>query len=93
MKVIDSKDTDTLMTFPCQFEVKAMGHNDSELEQIVVGIVRRHLPVDAPYSVRSHLSRTARYKSLTISFTATDRAQLDAMYQDLTDEPIVLVAL
>lgn len=81
------------MTYPCPFQVKAMGLNEASFENVVVGIVRRHLNHDETVQVHSHLSRRDKYRSVSVGFTATSRQQLDSIYMDLTDEPAVLIAL
>jgi putative lipoic acid-binding regulatory protein len=38
-------------------------------------------------------SREAKYLSLTMSIVATSREQLDALYRELSDHPMVTMAL
>lgn len=87
------RDDESLMTFPCDFQLKAMGRNEDAFDGIVERIVRRHLQPAEHVEVRARPSREDNYRSVTVRFTATSREQLDAIYQDLTDEPAVLVAL
>lgn len=88
-------DKETLLEFPCRFPIKAMGRADAEFEALVVRIVRRHAELwagdDLPVS--SNPSRTGKYSGVTVVIEATSREQLDAIYQDLTDCPEVLMAL
>ncbi|NOS88271.1 MAG: DUF493 domain-containing protein, partial [Methylococcaceae bacterium] len=35
---------ETLLEFPCQFPIKAMGKADLEMDILVVEIIRRHAP-------------------------------------------------
>jgi len=35
---------ETLLEFPCQFPIKAMGKVDIELDMLVIEIIRRHAP-------------------------------------------------
>lgn len=83
----------SLLEFPCEFTVKAMGRNQPEFEQLVESIVRRHLEESATVSSRLNPSRNENYVSVSVSFTAQSKAQLDSIYMDLTSEPKVLVAL
>ena len=86
---------ESLLEFPCRFPVKAMGHTAPEFEATVVQIVRRHAELwqgdDLP--VRSNPSKAGKYTAVTVVIEATSREQLDAIYQDLTDCPDVLMAL
>lgn len=92
MKVIDSGN-ESLMKFPHDFQLKAMGLNESGFETLVVDVVRRHLEEDAEIESSSVTSRGDKYRSVTVRFMANSRTQLDSIYMDLTDEPAVLVAL
>ncbi len=84
---------ESLLQYPCDFEVKAMGRNEPAFEDLVVTIVQRHLERGENVESRTSTSRKDNYQSVTVRFTATSRRQLDAIYMDLTDEPAVLVAL
>ena len=86
---------ETLLEFPCRFPIKAMGRAEADFEALVVQIVRRHAELwsgdDLP--VTTNPSRTGKYSGVTVVIVATSRQQLDAIYQDLTDCPEVLMAL
>ena len=79
--------------FPCDFPIKAMGKSDCNLDLIVVEIVRRHAPDLGEGAIYSRDSRRGNYTSVTVIVTATSRAQLDAIYQDLVDCEAVIMAL
>ena len=87
------KDNETLLEFPCDFPIKAMGKANCGLEARVISIIRRHVPDLGEGAVTSRLSKQGNYLSVTVVVRATSRAQLDAIYQDLTDCEQVLVAL
>ncbi len=79
--------------FPCDFPLKAMGHNTAEFETLIVTIVRRHAPDLADHAVSSRLSANGKYRSVTATFTAHSRAQLDALYAELSAHEQVLMLL
>ena len=81
------------LTFPCSFPVKVMGRNESDFEDVAFAIVKTHVPEDALETVKRQLSRDGNYLSLTFRFEATSRAQLDALYMELSKNEHVLVAL
>jgi len=83
----------SLLEFPCQFAIKAMGKTSPELDSLVVEIVRRHAPDIHDGAVSSRPSKGGNYTAVTIIITASSRQQLDAIYQDLTDSPHIMVAL
>ncbi|HHH39854.1 MAG TPA: DUF493 domain-containing protein [Sedimenticola sp.] len=81
------------MTFPCEFSVKAMGRAEAGFDALVVEIVRRHVPDLGEGAVKRRESSGGRYTSVTVTFTASSREQLDAIYQALTDHERVLMSL
>ena len=83
----------TLLVFPCQFPIKVMGKTSSELDLVVVEIVRRHAPDLHEGAVKTRPSKDGNYLAVTIVIEATSKQQLDAIYQDLSDHPHVLMAL
>jgi hypothetical protein len=82
-----------IFEFPCDFPLKAMGHNTDEFEALIVAIVRRHAPDLADHAVSSRLSANGKYRSVTATFTAHSRAQLDALYTELSAHEQVLMLL
>ena len=84
---------ETLLEFPCRFPIKAMGRADDAFQAIVTHIVRTHAELWPGEPVRSNPSRNGNYLSVTLVVRATSQAQLDAIYQELTDSPDVLMAL
>ena len=70
-----------------------MGRAGDALRDTVVEIIEKHSgPVDDE-AIRTTPSRNGRFVSLTITIEATSRAQLDDIYQDLTDADEVLFSL
>lgn len=84
---------ETLLEFPCQFPIKAMGKSSAQFDVTVVEIVRRHVDDLKEGAVSTRPSKGGKYMSVTVVIEATSRAQLDAIYQDLTDHPEILMAL
>ncbi len=88
--------TDTseeLLSFPCRFPVKAMGVNTPDFAAHVEKLVSAHIQEGEAFDVQLQPSKAERYLSVTITLTATSRSQLDAIYQDLTDDQQVIMAL
>lgn len=81
------------LTFPCTFPIKVMGKAADDFDLHVIEIVRRHVPDLREGAVRSQLSRNGNYMSITVTFEATSREQLDALYRDLTGSERALVVL
>jgi putative lipoic acid-binding regulatory protein len=83
----------SLLEFPCRFPIKAMGRQDDGFEALVTGIIQRHAEPWPDEPVRVARSSAGNYVSVTAVVSAQSQDQLDAIYQELTDCPDVLMAL
>ncbi|NMF97014.1 DUF493 domain-containing protein [Aromatoleum toluolicum] len=84
---------ETLLEFPCDFPIKIMGARVDEFAQVVVDVVRRHAPDFDPATVQMRPSSKGNYLSLTCTVRAESKAQLDALYRELSAHPLVKVVL
>jgi len=83
----------SLIEYPCAFPIKVMGRTEPGFAQSIVAIVKRHAPDFDPSSIEMRVSKKSRYLSLTCTIQATSREQLDALYQELCDHPMVVMVL
>lgn len=83
----------SLLDFPCDFPIKVMGRKAPGFAQSVTEIVLRHAPDFDPATVEMRPSRQGRYLSITCVVRATSREQLDGLYQELCDNPSVVMVL
>ena len=88
-----SEPVDSLLAFPCRFPIKAMGRAEPGFDSLVVEIVRRHVPDLGEGAVVSRPSKGGNWVSVTVTIEASSKAQLDAIYQALSDNEKVVVAL
>jgi len=58
----------------------------------VVSVVKTHAPL-SEHTVTTRLSQGRKYLSVTVTFVAESREQLDAIYQELSGNQRVLMAL
>ena len=70
-----------------------MGKADVELPVIVTEIVRRHVSEVDEAAIKTRPSKDGNFLSVTVIIEASSKQQLDAIYQDLTDHPHVLMSL
>ena len=89
------------MEFPMEFPIKVMGKNEADFTPFVAGIreiltgsfvagvIARHVPDFDPSSLEARESKGGAYLSLTATFTAQSREQLDALYRELSASPKV----
>lgn len=81
------------LAFPCVFPIKVMGRTQAGFAQTMVEIVRRHAPDFDPAGVEMRPSREGKYLSLTVTINAVSREQLDELYRELCDHPMVSMVL
>jgi hypothetical protein len=79
--------------FPCEFMIKVMGKTDSDFEANVLTIVKKHFPKIRADEFRNRPSKDNNYTAISVTVHAKSKEQLDALYQDLTNEPTILMAL
>ena len=83
----------SLIAYPCDFPIKVMGKSQPGFAQAVTEVVLRHDPNFQVASMEMRSSKAARYLSLTCTVRSTSRQQLDALYQELCDHPMVEMVL
>ena len=83
----------SLIDYPCDFPIKVMGKSQQGFAQAVTEVVLRHDPNFQVANMEMRSSKAARYLSLTCTVRATSRQQLDALYQELCDHPMVEMVL
>lgn len=84
---------ESLLTFPAVFPIKVMGRREDGFAQVVTEIVKRHAPDFHEATLEMRASKNGRYLSLTATLNAKSRAQLDALYEELSKHPMVLMVL
>ncbi|MEN4041941.1 MAG: DUF493 domain-containing protein [Anaerolineaceae bacterium] len=82
-----------VLKFPTSFPLKVIGRNEDDFETYVVRLVARHVPYLDGGEVSSRQSSQGKYLSVTLTFIAESRAQVDAIYMDLTASQRVVFVL
>ena len=85
--------SETLFEFPCDFPIKVMGRRTDDFRSLVLGIVQKHTGNIDPANIVERPSKDGKYLSLTCTFTAQSKDQLDALYRELTACERVLIVL
>ena len=82
---------ESLIPFPCDFVLKIMGKSEGSFEKIALAIIRSH------YSDILHidrkLSKNEQYLSLSVTVHAQSKAELDALYRELSGNKEILMVL
>ncbi len=84
---------DALFEFPCDFPIKIMGRTEDGFAQTVGELILRHDPGFDIATMEMRASSGGRFLSLTCTIRAHSRAQLDAIYGELSAHPMVVMAL
>ena len=90
---MSNPEPESLLAFPCDFPIKIMGQTQPGFAQAVMGVVLQHVPDFDPATMEMRKSREGKYLSLTVTVRATSRTQLDDLYRELCDHPLVKLVL
>jgi putative lipoic acid-binding regulatory protein len=71
------------LTFPCDYPVKAMGPNTEKFKQEMLFIAQKYCTRAEEKHLRSSLSKTGKYQSVTITIIAKSRTHLEEIYAEL----------
>ena len=82
-----------LQEFPSDVPIKVMGRHGDELRTLTQAIIERQTGILEESRVRVRTSADGNFLALTYMVHATSRAQLDAIYRELTACKSVLMAL
>ena len=83
----------SLFEFPCDFPLKVIGYQRAGYAQSILEVVKRHAPDYDGSGMEMRPSSKGKYLSLTCTVRATSQRQLDALYQELCDHPMVVNVL
>lgn len=86
-------ETPSLIEYPSDFPLKIMGHTQPGFAQTILAVVKKHAPDFEDATLAMKTSKKGKYISVTCVIRATSREQLDALYQELCDHPMVVMVL
>lgn len=93
MKPLKMDESDSVFEFPCAFPVKAMGRDAEGFPAHVMDLVAAEVGPISHEQIAIRPSREGRFISVTVTFTAESREQLDAVYRNLTASKRILLVL
>jgi len=88
-----SEQTTGGLSFPCLFGIKIFGLATTEFQQATLAILKKYVPDLTDDNIIRRPSKDGKYLALTITIHAQSRDQLDGIYQDLTKNPLIIMAL
>ena len=84
---------DSIIEFPCDFPIKVIGKSSTRLSGLVLSIIRRHISDFLAESMCSKKSGKGKYTSVTITVRVSSKNILDAIYNDLSSDPEIIIVL
>lgn len=89
----NQEEDETLLDFPCEFPIKAVGLAEDSFGLLVVEIIRKHVDDLTEGAVNTRTSSNGKYLSVTVTINAESKSQLDAIYIELSGHERVMMAL
>ncbi len=83
----------SLIEYPSQFPIKVLGANVEGFVHAVTVVARQFDPGFDAATIELRPSKGDKYLGITVTVTATSRAQLDELYRTLSTHPMVKVVL
>lgn len=90
---MEPTDAPSAIEYPSAFPIKVLGLNVAGFAAAMIAVARRHDPGFDAATVELRASRGDKYLGVTLCVTATSRAQLDALYRELSAHEWVKVVL
>ena len=90
---MNDKESAALLEFPCSFPIKMMGRDTDDFRQAALDILTRHVGQLLDDAIVTTPSSKGNFISITATIDAQSQDQLDAIYEDLTQDDEILVAL
>ena len=84
---------DSLIEYPSRFPIKVMGAQVEGFVEAIAQVARQFDPDFDAATIEQRPSKGGNYLGLTLTITATSRAQLDELYRTLSTHPMVKVVL
>jgi putative lipoic acid-binding regulatory protein len=87
------KNENQIQIYPCKFPLKAVGLNEDGFFEMVVETVSRHIPGLEGYHFSSRYSNQDKYISVSVTFIAESREQVDSLYLEMSENKKILMIL
>ena len=90
---MSGRDEETLLEFPCRFPIKMMGRDREAFHRAALELVESYAGAIPEEDVSTSSSSKGNFVSITVTFTAESKAQVDTIYQTLHDHDLVLMVI
>ena len=83
------EERESLIEFPCDFDIKAMGETSFDFDATVVRIVGKHVEIIREGAVTKKQSSGGKFTSITVTVYVTSKLQVDTIYEALSSHELV----
>ncbi|VAW44146.1 Proposed lipoate regulatory protein YbeD, partial [hydrothermal vent metagenome] len=90
-KDLHTPDNESLIEFPCDFKLKAMGKKSDDFIDIVYDIAIKYAPETPRENISINKSSGQKFISVNVTIYATCIEQIHGIYGDLKKHPEVLM--
>ncbi len=84
---------DQVIEYPAEYGIKVMGLAEAGFDKLIKSILSSHLDDDQAIDYSYKKSAKKKYISITCTFKAKSRVQLDLIYAQMRSHPKVLMVL
>lgn len=84
---------ETLMEFPCDFQIKVIGKNSGVFLNDIKRITEVYFPTVTDSDFQKKPSAEGNFLAISVHIYVQNQATLDALYRDLTNHPDVKMVL
>ncbi|MGV6857540.1 MAG: HP0495 family protein [bacterium] len=88
-----AEDAESLIEFPCRYQIKAMGRDSEEFHSAVCAIVDEHAPGTPDEAYSHQKSSKGKFVSVSVEVDVDSREHLEKIYGALKDSSHVLYLL
>lgn len=85
--------TESLLSYPCDFTLKIFGNDSKQFEQAVIDIIHKEVPDLEDQAIQRRSSKNGNYLALSVTIRATSKEQLDRIYQALSDSKDIIMVI
>jgi putative lipoic acid-binding regulatory protein len=80
---------ETLIEYPCDFDIKAMGETSAEFDATVMRIIGEHVEEIREGALTTKQSSGGKFTSVTVTVYVTSQLQVDTIYRALSSHDLV----
>ena len=89
----DIQNKETLFEFPCQFPIKIMANPEKETTEFILSVFEKYVSDYDKIDFKIKESKTGKYISITATFEAQSKDQLDSIYKEISGHSEVHMVL